>query len=241
MDETGKGQDGLQSFTGPSAEGGQTSGLDDQGTPSPSEGPKEESFSMVQVEEMVSKALSDDRAREGRLRKSAVEKEAEGLRAEIVRIREEKDNAELEQVRDDPDRLAQFRRRQRLDAREQDMLGQEQDLQEREKSMREATAVVERFNREQDAHRIGAKYGVEASDILSVLQLKDGSPEQMEALAKVLVLRPPGEGPTLRPVSRAGSTSGPGVRRVTRAEIRKMSAGEYQEMVREGKVSFTDR
>ncbi|MEE8472951.1 MAG: hypothetical protein V3S82_07265 [Dehalococcoidia bacterium] len=196
---------------------------------------------MVQVEEMVSKALSDDRAREGRLRKSAVEKEAEGLRAEIVRIREEKDNAELEQVRDDPDRLAQFRRRQRLDAREQDMLRQDQDLQEREKGMREATAVVERFNREQDAHRIGAKYGVEASDILSVLQLKDGSPEQMEALAKVLVLRPPGEGPTLRPVSRAGSTSGPGVRRVTRAEIRKMSAGEYQEMVREGKVSFTDR
>ena len=224
MDEPNKTQqDSPQTEPTSVGSGGTTSG----GTP--------ETF----TKEQVQKLISDERAQAGR-KAAEGKKAAEKAALEIVeqrrltkiaeetlaQLQREKDEAELEAARENPDALNVFQAKQTLRARDLELKRKEQELSKRELEAKEALDVVNKFRMEQKAAEISAQYSVDASTLLAIT---DGSPEKMEAAAKALSQgkTPKGtETPAIKPDS--GMTSG-GAGRPTAEQLEAMSPEQYAE------------
>lgn len=116
--------------------------------------------------------------------KGLAEKRASEAESSLQEMQRQKDDAELAGVRDNPDALGLFQARQRVRQRDAVLAKREQDVMAKESEIAEARREVEENKKSKLASAIASKYeGVEA-DLL--LELTDGSPEKMEALAKRL-------------------------------------------------------
>ena len=189
------------------------------------------------TKEQVQKLISDERAQAGRKVAEAtkaadkaakvlegVEQRAKDAEEALARIREEKDEAELQVARDNPDALNTFQVKKTLRTKETELKRKEQELSKRELEAREALEVVNEFRKEQKATEIGVQYGVDASILLAIT---DGSPEKMEAAAKALSQgKTKKETPAMKPDS--GLTSG-GAGRPTVEQLEAMSPEQYAE------------
>lgn len=189
------------------------------------------------TKEQVQKLISDERAQAGRKLAEAtkaadravkvlegVEQRAKDAEEVLARLQNEKDEAELQVARDNPDALNTFQARQTLRTKETELKRKEQELTRRELEAKEALEAVNKFRKEQKAAEIGAQYGVDA---LILLTITDGSPEKMEVAAKALSQgKTKKETPTIKPDS--GLTSG-GAGRPTAEQLEAMTPDQYAE------------
>jgi len=178
--------------------------------------------------ELAQKMVSDALSAAGRDAKSLAEKtelanqtlaEASAMKAEvegaIAKLQQEKDERELEDVRNNPDLLAAYKVRQTVKAKEAELIKREQELAGREKAYKQAIAEIAKSKRERDAISIATKHNVNADFLL---EHTDGSSEKMEALAQILPKKGQGQEPALKPDS--GITTGGGLPESARGKIR---------------------
>lgn len=124
------------------------------------------------------KSVSDAKANEGRLRKAHEQalSDKKALEERIADIERKAEEAELEKYKDDPETLDVVKERQQL---RKEKLAVEAEKRRHADDL----AEVQSYKRQKTASEIAAKYGVNAD---TLIDLSDGTPEKMEALAKVL-------------------------------------------------------
>ena len=203
-------------------------------TPDPSTGEKGTSEQpKTYTEEEKAKAVSDALSAAGRIAKQldqqreALEAERKQLTASRVQWQREKDEAELEAARDDPDALKSLRARQKQSEREAELDRREQELKISGEKHAEALKGVAQYTKERNAHEIAARLNV---DFELLMKFTDGSTEAMEELAKALPKK--GEATILRPDS--GRTIGGGSIPTNLEQFKKwiesISQAEYEKL-----------
>jgi len=108
---------------------------------------------------------------------------AKDAESQLSQWRKDRDEAELEAARDEPDKLTLIQQRQKVRDKLVEVARRESELNTREEKVKEANAQAEEFRRTQQAAEISVKHGV---DFDSLIKFTDGSPEAMEELAKKL-------------------------------------------------------
>lgn len=137
------------------------------------------------TEEEVAKIQNDGKATLGRVQKAleVAEARATSVEGTLAQLQKEKDEAELEVARGDSESLSIYQAKQSLRRREAELLKRDQDLAKQQVEFEDAITEVKAFKATKKASEIATKYGVESS---TLIELTDGTPERMEALAKVL-------------------------------------------------------
>lgn len=196
-------------------------------------GKEQETSAEVYTKEQVEKMVSDKLAAAGREAKALREKEKQvadelrqiaDARAELQR---QKEAAELDAVKDDPDELSRIKREQKLRQQQQAAERKEAELKEREEKAAEREKETNEKLAKITAVTIASKYeGVSADDLLN---FTDGSPDKMEVLAQKLSGKKPAAAARLKIDS--GVTAGGG-KGLTVEAVRKMSP---EELVRNAK------
>ncbi len=198
-----------------------------------------ETFTKEQVEKLVSErhstldkriyelekvAAKDTKARE------LAEQRAADAESALARAQKEKDDAEFEAIKDNPEGLTDYQRRLRHRERDAELTKRERELSRREAEQEEAVKELQVFKRTKLATEIASKY--EGVDPAVLLELTDGSAEKMALLAKRLGTtpsQPVGETPKppgFKPDS--GLTSG-GAKKLTDKQIEDMTVEQYAE------------
>lgn len=149
------------------------------------------------TEEEVKKAISNHEAAKGREWKALTERaaraegelgtlrqEIEETRTQLTQLLQEKDEMERESARNNPDLLDTYQRKQALRKQESQLKEQMRQLTQSKAQHEAELKELRDFKVKQMASEIAGRYeGVEADVLLS---LTDGTPEKMEALAKVI-------------------------------------------------------
>ena len=203
-------------------------------TPTPSTPP--ETYTKEQVEKLVSERHSKLDKRIAELEKvtakstkavELAEKRAADAEAAFVKAQKEKDDADLEAIRDNPDALTQYQIKVRHRERDAELTRRERELIQREAEDEEAKQELLEFKQTKLASEIASKF--EGVDPATLTELTDGSAEKMELLAKKLGTlkvkkeEVPGS-PEFKPDS--GLTSG-GARKLTAEQIETMPVETY--------------
>jgi len=222
MDETTKNQQGDATSEG---EGGITS---EEETPT---------FTQKQVEELIRKARSDERADVGRLRKAVEEanKIAESALKRLQEREEEDLKREEEAARDDPEKLTAVQLK-----REAIRLKAEAEA-ERRRVEAERTEILTQAEevRHHRAERLSEKYNVDPSVLL---KYGGTTKESMEDLAKSFGERSASSGETTATQTTrmteppdSGKTKGSGTgRKPTLEEVQAATPAEFQQKIESG-------
>ena len=170
----------------------------------------------------VTKAVSDALSAAGRDAKSISDKATEAerilgdakkmqtdIQAERERWQKDKDEAELESVRDDPDALKSLGERQRQRNEATKLATREKELDEREAKHKERLEKADKADVKERATEIATRHTV---DVASLIKFTDGSAEAMEELAQQLPKKgepkPPLRTDTGRTIGGTGDLSG---------------------------------
>ena len=145
--------------------------------------------SLADDEELVNIYTDEDIAK----RHSTLDKEIARLTKEVGRLKPFEQRAvdltrleearELEEARKDPDKLAEYQRKQVLSDREAKLKVKEQEVAEREAEHRELIEAGYKAKTIEAAQAVAKEYGVEAGDLLEA-GLK--TPEELKVYAKKL-------------------------------------------------------
>ncbi len=181
-----------------------------------------QTFTEEQVTTATQKAVSDALAAAGRTAKTfeAREQTIKVEKERVAQERKERDEAELESYKDDPEKLSATRERQKRREAEVKLADSERELEnerERNKEVQEASTAR---TKEQNAHEIATRLNV---DKKTLLKFTDGSKEVMEELANSLP--PKGE----KKVVTADSSKTSGAGTLTVEQVKKMSPAEQME------------
>lgn len=185
---------------------------------------KAPTYTEAQAKKMVNDALSAA-GREAKAladQRKAVEDQANRFEAERLEWQRRQDEAELATVRDNPDKLSEFQRRQRIRQQEAELERRAQEQARKEQEYAERVRAEEATHAEREAQRLAEKYGVDAS----ILQLVP--PENREKLAQSLP-RKEGGTPPLKTDPGVTLGSGKGFRDIERGYAEgKVSRTEYE-------------
>lgn len=198
-----------------------------------------ETYTEEQVEKLVGQRHSKLDKRIAELEKltaksskavELAEKRASDSETALIKFQKEKDDAELQTLRDNPDALTQYQIKLRHRERDAELTKRERELAQREAEHEEAIKEVQELKQTKLATEIASEYeGIEPA---TLLELTDGTPEKMKLLAKkigTLKAKSEGEGskiPGFKPDS--GLTSG-GVGKPTLEQMEKWTPEQYAE------------
>ena len=206
-----------------------------------------ETFTREQVEERERKAKSDALADVGRLKTSADNaiKAAQAAEVRVNQMLKDQEDAELEDARDDAEKLSAIRERQAKRRAESELAQAKQELSEKDEQIKQYGDKEAESTKELNAREIATRLNVDANRLAKLAKFTDGSPEAIEEIAKELPKR--GEAKeTLKPDS--GKTTGgsggiPTNIETFRKWIADMSQEEYEKrapeinkMMKEGKI-----
>jgi len=170
------------------------------------------------TKESEKKAIDDALSAAGRDAKSITEKTTEAQKilesaqktrtdvlAEQERWQTERNEAEKEAAKEDPDALKSVQERQRQRAKDAELARKTQELSARETKVAEAEKKESESTKERNAREIATRLGVDSKLLVKLAKLTDGSTEAIEAEAKIL----PTKGEPKTPLKTdAGTTTG---------------------------------
>jgi hypothetical protein len=235
--------DGTENPKGLSSEG-QASEGEAQGTSTK----EARTYTEEELNKATEKAKNDALAAAGRDAKKlsdweaslkAQQSETEGTRAEISKIQEQIDQAELEAARGDPAKLKELHAKKSyknmladLETQKKELAKQRQQLDRDKAETAETVKAAQQHQMETKVYEIAAKYDLNPEDLKAgIKDLNLTTVEQAEALAKRLGRLPEGEKKTTIPVS--VPTSGGRHGEPTQEQLEKMSMEDYAAYVKQ--------
>ncbi|KKN71491.1 hypothetical protein LCGC14_0420700 [marine sediment metagenome] len=154
-----------------------------EGTKGTSEQP--ETFTKEEVAEAAKKAAEDALSAAGRTAKNFEQREG-AIKAEREKMAQEqkaKDEAELEDAREDDDKLSRIKARQKARDTATELAKTTSELEVEKAKTKEAQEVGATHTKEQNAREVASRLGVNAD---TLIKFTDGSVKAMEELAKSL-------------------------------------------------------
>ena len=147
-----------------------------------------ETFTKEQRDEDVRKAKSDALAEVGRLKKSADDaiKAVKATEARIEKMLKDQEDGELEDARDNAEKLTAIRERQGKRRAEAELAKVQQELDENKERIKLLDEKEVESTKERNAREVASRLEVDAKRLVKLAKFTDGSPEAIEEIAKEL-------------------------------------------------------
>lgn len=206
-----------------------------------------ETFTQEQVKELERKAKSDALADINRYKTESTKaiKAAQAAEARIDRMLKDQEESELEDARDDADKLSGIRDRQAKRRAESELAQVKQELSEKDEQIKQYGDKEAESTKELNAREIATRLNVDANRLAKLAKFTDGSTEAIEEIAKELPKKGEPKSP-LKPDSgkTTGGTGGiPTKMEQFRTWVAGLSQEEFEErsadinkMMKEGKI-----
>lgn len=151
------------------------------------------------TEAEVQKHLSDVKATAGR-EKAALQKQYDGIKAQLEAFTKQQEERELDTIRNDPAKLTAYQSRKALEARQQEFAARQADLDAREAALAEREAAIKKASLADAVKRLSATHGIDESKLID-LGIEDVS--VLEKVAATISGKSPA--PQKQPVTRVDS------------------------------------
>ncbi|KKM74989.1 hypothetical protein LCGC14_1394750 [marine sediment metagenome] len=144
-----------------------------------------QTFTKEQVAESNQKAAQDALSVAGRTAKDFEQRESaiKAEREQMVQAQKARDEAELEEARDDVDKTTRLKAQQKHRETATELARLKQELEAEQTKAKEAQEVGAKHTKEQNAREVATRLNV---DVNTLLRFTDGSTTAMEELAKSL-------------------------------------------------------
>ncbi len=148
----------------------------------------EETFTKKQRDEDVRKAKSDALAEVGRYKTSAEKaiRDAQAAKTRIEQMLKDQDDADLENSRDDAEKLTAIRERQARRKAEDELAEVKRERDEKDERIKQFDETEAESTKERNAREIATRLDVDANRLANLAKFTDGSPEAIEEIAKEL-------------------------------------------------------
>jgi len=154
--------------------------------------PQSKTFSQDEVDKAVRDARSAALADVGRLQKESSNalKAAQAAQERVNQMVKEQEARELEEAKDDPDRLSIVTERQKRRALESELGKVRLDLQEKETTLQQLQSETTETKRTRLVEQTASRFKVDVSRLAKLAKYTEGSIEAIEDLAKELSAQP---------------------------------------------------
>jgi len=147
-----------------------------------------QTFTKADVDKVVRDTRSAALAEAGKLRAESANslKLAQEAQARLDRMIKEQDEKELEEARDDPQRLSALQERQRRRVVESELLTVKSELTQKDARLQQIETEKAETQRERTIQEVAARYKVDPVRLAKLVKHTDGTTEEIEDLAKDL-------------------------------------------------------
>jgi len=189
-------------------------------------------FTQEQVDKIVRERETAVMADVGRLKAEADKalNAAKGAAERLRHMEQEREQAELESAKDNPDKLSLIRTRQQVRQRETELALARDELNATKAALTEIQTRQTEDSREKHVETIAVRLQVDPSRLAKLAKFTDGTAEAIEAIAKELPKKTP-VGPA-KPDSNV--TTGGGTRIPTLEEVKSVSPEEFERKIKAG-------
>jgi hypothetical protein len=148
-----------------------------------------QAYSKEQVDKLMEKVRSDSLAELGRVRKAAedaIKKSTDAATARYQELIKQRELEELENAKDEPDKLAVIKERQLRRQKEAELAKAQEELNEKNARLQELSTKDAETSRGNVSREIAERLKVDPAKLAKLAKFTDGSAEAIEDIAKDL-------------------------------------------------------